>query len=81
MTAKKRAPIISNLHEVIMNKEKRSSYTFTYKFNGESYYTVGEQKITPDKFNSLFPIEFKFESKKGKNSDRTKSWMQGEKSY
>ena len=68
----KKPPIISNLQEVITNKEKRNSYTFTYKFNGESYYTIGDTKLTTDKFNLLFPVEFKLADRKLRDSDKAR---------
>jgi hypothetical protein len=68
----KRPPIISNLQEVIRNKEKRNSYTFTYKYNGESYYTIGDTKLTADKFNLLFPVEFQPANRKFRDSDKAR---------
>ena len=81
MKGRRKAPIISNLQQIIANKEKRNQYTFRYNFNGENYYIVNDQQILVDKFNSLYPVELKHTNSKGKNSDRTRNWINGDKSY
>ena len=73
--------LVGNLKEIIDSKNKRNNYTFTYNSNGNNYYTVDNKKLSIEEFNEMFPIEFKPQNKKGRNSDKTKSWMHGEKSY
>lgn len=72
---------ITNLQEVIKNKQERNKYMFTYEPNGLCYYTVNGKKINPIDFDKMFPIEFKRSLKKGENSDRTKNWIYNKKSY
>lgn len=80
---KKENPIdvVSNLQEVIKNKNERNKYTFTYEPNGLCYYTVNGKKINPIDFDKMYPIVLKKSLKKGQNSDRTKNWINDMKSY
>jgi len=80
---KKENPIdaISNLHEVIKNKNERNKYSFTFEPNGLCYYTIGDRKINVIDFEKMFPIDFKRNFRKGENSDRTKNWINDVKSY
>jgi hypothetical protein len=72
---------VSNLKTVFKNRSLRSKYVFTYEPTGERYYTVDGKKVTIEKFNEMFPIEFKKISSKGDNPDIRKNWVNGGKSY
>lgn len=73
--------LVGNLKQVMENRIKRGKYIFTYESNGTNYYTVDGKKISVKEFNAMFPVDFKPPIRKGKNSDPTKNWMHGEKSY
>lgn len=72
---------VGNIHEIVRNKRERCNYVFTYEATGENYYVVGDKKLTIDEFHKMFPIDIKPPVNKGLNSDRTKNWINGEKSY
>ena len=71
----------TNIQEVIENKRLRNLHIFTYESSGKNYYTVNGKKVKTEKFNDMFPIELIKRNPKGSNFDKTKNWMNGEKSY
>jgi hypothetical protein len=73
--------LVGNIQRVIENKINRQSYLFTYQPNGNNYYLVNGEKVSIEKFNELFPIEFKPYSSNTENPDKTKNWIQDKKSY
>lgn len=71
----------TNIQEVVENKKLRNLYIFTYEPSGKHYYTVNGKKMSMAKFNEMFPIELIKHNPKGSNFDKTKNWMNGQKSY
>jgi hypothetical protein len=71
----------TNIQEVVKNKAIRNFYVFTYEPSGKCYYNVNGKKISSAKFNDMFPIELRKHNPKGSNSDKSRNWMNGYKSY
>jgi hypothetical protein len=71
----------TNIQEVVKNKAIRNSYVFTYEPSGKCYYTVNGKKISLGKFNSMYPVDLIKHNPKGANSDKSRNWINGEKSY
>jgi hypothetical protein len=69
--------------EHFINKQMRQNTPFRILPTGEGYYITAQGNLTEKQFDSLYPIDgdIKVDNGKGENSDRTKSWINGGKSY
>lgn len=72
---------VSNIQSYVENKRIRDTTPFVITPDGESYYLHESRKVNPNTFEKLFHLDLKPLALKGDNSDRTKSWIHGEKSY
>ena len=73
--------LVANIQEVIKNKARRHSHLFTYEHNGDSYYSIGNERIDPEKFDELFPVEFIRPALTCENPDKRTNWVENKKSY
>lgn len=78
---KKNAIKVANIGQVVRNKSIRRSTVFVFSPNMSGHYLYDNKAIPVNKFNELFPIQLKPIAFKGKNYDRTKNWIHGDKSY
>jgi hypothetical protein len=74
------------ISDYVSNKEIRKNLPYRYHgIMGMGYYFINGAPISDEEIEILYPIDKKFlkngEIFKGKNSDRTKNWMHGDKSY
>ena len=56
MPTKTRTPNISGIHNYLAIKRMRSEATFCYRVGG-SYWLVNGHAVTPEAFNTMFPLE------------------------
>jgi hypothetical protein len=75
-----------NVAEYIKNKQIRDSLPFTIRPTGEAVYILNGSDITPEQLEKLFPttdpiVSVDLKKYKGENSDKTKNWFYGKKSY
>lgn len=72
---------VSNISQVVNNQLTRAYTPFTINEEGKGFYVVGEVLIPEEEFNNLHPVQLLPLHNKGNNSDRTKNWLHGGKSY
>ena len=78
----KNALKVTNISNVLESEQRRNNVPFVFNPNGESYYIHEREEINESQFNRLYPLEKLIKTAyKGENSDRTKNWMQDQKSY
>lgn len=71
---------VSNIQEYCRNLLIRKSALFSITSTG-NFYTYEGRVYSEKEFEDLYHLNLKPLATKGKNYDRTKSWLHGDKSY
>lgn len=67
---------VSNICEMVHNKQTRNRTPFVFSYSGDGYYIYKGEVISEADFEDMFSIEMLPLIRKGKNKDGTKVWMQ-----
>lgn len=78
----KNALKVTNITNVLQSESLRANTPFVFIPGAESYYLHEGKEVEQRQFEKDYPLaKFIKTAYKGENSDRTKNWINDEKSY